>query len=76
MDELIGMAADRRIEHLLRERVRRVVQRVGRIVEHETGRRHFLLHDFRIEVVQGAGGVDGRMSCSSVTRQSLNSALF
>src|SRR6185437_2179553 len=58
VDELAGVAADRRVEHLDVQRILRVDQRVAGTVDHEAGRFDFLLHHFRIDAVQRVGVTD------------------
>src|SRR6185312_7572958 len=55
IDELAGVAADRRIEHLDVQRILRVHQRIAGTIEHEARRFDFLLHHFGVDPVQRVG---------------------
>src|SRR3954469_10782971 len=58
VDELIGMAADRGIEHLQAVIVSRVAQRLALADELESGGNHLCLDRCRLDPVERVGGGD------------------
>src|SRR5262249_14429159 len=66
IDDLVGVAADRLVEHHLLVVVGRIAQHLALALEDEAGVGHLLLDDGRVDPVQGVGVAHARAGLGDV----------